>query len=321
MGYDLPIGEARQLWVHAIRKKGWEGKKLARVMFEDAATVGSTRYRPAPPAWRTVADPSNPDMGSRGKFGELVADLLAQGGKKSREGVQGRVVPAAPLPISEDDVVQMIQDIAREVHTGHVPHEQVLRAVFMARLPTAYAHAIGTPKSAVHAERKTPSTYRVKAKQRSVKARYDLGFGHPTRDDEISGVVELKVLDSLDELLPIDGGLLQDFLKLLDGGLPPASFRISWALSKRRASEDALPRVLTQFDAVLKIVESTRILTGRKIEVDPATGWLDVCWADGPRLRIAWYEPAGSDASHFAALTWPLLAVPALKRVPGPPVV
>lgn len=78
------------------------------------------------------------------------------------------------------------------------------------------------------------------------------------------------------------------------GALPPARI-------VRCAATD-----LQQLDALMKTVESVRLLTCRKIEINPATDWLDVCWADGPRVRIAWHQPAADDPVRFERLAWPL---------------
>jgi hypothetical protein len=81
-----------------------------------------------------------------------------------------------------------------KVHPLAVTQEQILRAAFFAHLPGEIRAVLGTADAGVHPERPTPSANYVFKGTRGVgmRARYDLGFGHPTDSAGIAGVGELK---------------------------------------------------------------------------------------------------------------------------------
>jgi hypothetical protein len=199
-------------------------------------------------------------------------------------------------------------------HPRAVRQEQVLRATFVSHLPSTIAIAIGTMSSTFHPERPTPSnTYTIRGK-REMRARFDIGFGHPDLSEGIRGVIELKVVGSFDgnfdklssndpAVHPISGKterdpLFVDFKKLLDPNLPTGSFRISWVAAGRRGLAD--PKLIAEKAArVIKQVEAERGISERKTEIDLQTGWLKWSWSNGVCLKLAWYRPSADEDTLF----------------------
>ena len=326
----LTEAECRQRWNEAIRARGWEKSKLRFAMFDYRTSEhGRTLYHPVP-AWPTIADGSN--TADAEDYTRVERGLLAQGEPHSRRGAAsraGRVVlemVASPLPVRRGDVVATIETVMATVHPLAVTQEQILRAAFFAHLPRGLAESLGTAKSAVHPERPTPSSNLVVTGTRGtgMRARYDLGVGHPTESDGITGATELKgglaTLDRLEALCRFDEEsaadvqlasgetekleepLQLDLLKLLDPKLTADAFRVSWIASGKRGwSTTAEIR-----DRAVRIVERVANelnLSGARFENDPATGWLVCSWAQpNVPLELAWYRPGASDPEKYEAV-------------------
>ena len=325
--------EATQRWDDALRVRGWLGRRLRLVMFDyDADMHAPTDYHPAP-AWSKIAGPD--DAADLDEYERLQDGLLQQGERYSRMGAVARggaVVPplvAAPVPVTRTEIVSTMQRVMSIVHPLAVTQEQILRAAFFAQLPRELGDSIGTSSSAIHPERPTPSdNYRnTGTREGGMRARYDLGFGHPIESAGIVGVSELKAgsgtFDRLDVLSRLteeqddyreagetasriaqpkkrEEPLCTDLFKLLDPKLPEQSFRISWiALGKRgRATE----RVIRQRAIrIVQAVAKDRNLSGETYAVDPATGWLMCMWTHPrqARLDLAWYQPKVDNPSAY----------------------
>jgi hypothetical protein len=145
-----------------------------------------------------------------------------------------------------------------------------------------------------------------------MRARYDLGFGHPIKPSGITGVMELKagggtfdrlraisrLVDTTESLsgngsdsLKREEPLAIDFLKLLDPSLPEAAFRISWiALGKRGHASAA--DIRDRASRIIEMIAWRRNLGAPVCEVDAQTQWLTLSWRK-PRivLSLAWYRP------------------------------
>jgi hypothetical protein len=229
---------------------------------------GRTLYQPAP-AWPTIADSDN--TADEAGYARMERSLLAQGEPYSRRGTAAHSgqppleLVATPVPIGREGVVATIETVMAKVHPLAVTQEQIVRAAFFAQLPRELGDIIGTERAAVHPERPTPSSDYIFTGTRGLgmRARYDLGFGHPTESVGIVGVAELKAgLSTFDRLETLscfdeesdcdaDGQrpsgqtrkleepLFLDILKLLDPQLPEGAFRISWIASGKRGRSSA----------------------------------------------------------------------------------
>ena len=327
---QLTEAECRQRWDEALQARGWEKSKLRFAMFDYRPSEhGRTLYHPVP-AWPTIAGGSN--TADAEDYTRTERSLLAQGEPHSRRGAAahtGRVVlemVASPLPVSRGDVVATIEMVMASLHPLAVTQEQILRAAFFARLPRGLREAIGTATSAVHAERPTPSSDYIFTGTRGtgMRARYDLGFGHPTESAGITGVAELKAgLATLDrhkalccfeegcvaeaELAPVQPGkleepLLLDLLKLLDPKLPEDAFRVSWIASGKRGWATTA-EIRDRAVRIVERVANERKLSGARFDNDRETGWLVCSWAQPKvRLELAWYRPGVSDPEKYEAV-------------------
>ena len=326
----LTEAECRQRWDEALQARGWQKSKLRLAMFDYRPSEhGRTLYRPVP-AWPTIADGTN--TADAEDYARVERGLLAQGEPHSRRGAAPRTsgvvleIIANPLPASRGEAVATIESVMATAHPLSVTQEQILRAAFFAHLPRALAEAIGTTKSAVHPERPTPSSDYIFTGTRGtgMRARYDLGFGHPTESAGIAGVAELKAglatLDRLEALCSFDERpaadaqlaavqtekleepLLLDLLKLLDPKLPEDAWRISWIASGKRGSSTTA-EIRDRAGHIVERVAKERRLSGARFENDPATGWLVCSWAQPKvRLELAWYRPAASDPARYEAV-------------------
>jgi hypothetical protein len=122
-----------------------------------------------------------------------------------------------------------------------------------------------------------------------MRARHDLGFGHPTGSAGITGVAELKAgpgtLDRLDaisrrdeestelqavtqETRRLDEPLLLDFRKMLDPQLPEDACRISRIVSVRRGRSTA-EEIRVRAASIVERVAGLRKLTGTTFRIDP----------------------------------------------------
>lgn len=308
--------EARRMWREALHQRGWLKRTIAAVMFDWDCSFRKTNYHPAP-AWPTIVDSHG--QADLDEYRGLQDSILAQGDRYSDAGRRsGRhsspPVPYSPLPIDESLVLTTMAQVMSTAHPRALRQEQVFRAAFVSRLPSNIAIAIGTMSSTVHPERPTPSnTYSLSGK-RQMRARFDIGFGHPDLSDGIRGVIELKVVGSFDSNFdklssndptvdPVSGKadrdpLFVDFQKLLDPNLPAGSFRISWIAAGRRGHLDP-KRIAEKAAGVIERIEAERGISKRKTEVDLQTGWLKWNWSDGVCLKLAWYQPSGGEATRF----------------------
>jgi hypothetical protein len=323
----LTEAEGRQRWDEAIRVRGWQNSKLRLVMFDyRPAEHGPTLYRPAP-AWPTIADDDN--TADVEDYARIEQSLLAQGEPHSQRGAAAHSgcldaqLVANPIPVRRGEIVATIERVMGKVHPLAITQEQILRAAFFVQLARELGQAIGTAEAAVHPERPTPSCDYVFTGTRGVgmRARYDLGFGHPSESAGITGVAELKgglgTFDRLETLSrwdeesatdletaagesnKVEKPLLLDLLKLLDPKLPEEAFRISWIVSgKRGRSTTAEIR-----DRAIRIVERVaqqRNQSGATFRADPATGWLVCTWPQLKlQLELAWYRPAADNPERF----------------------
>ncbi|MBI2816312.1 MAG: hypothetical protein HYX72_05200 [Acidobacteria bacterium] len=204
-------------------------------------------------------------------------------------------------------------------HPLVVTQEQILRASFIAHLPSPISRAIGTPDSAVHLERPTPSLYQHTGEKPS-RARFDLGFGEVDATDGITGVIELKAglasFDNLErkgELITLDPAdpvhprkrkepISIDILKLLDPKLPFGAFRISW-IALGRIGQATPETIRSQGAKIVEYGAVRRGMTAPRIEIERTTGWLQFHWDHtGVVLELAWYRPQHADPSKFEAI-------------------
>ena len=330
---QITRAEARHRWNRALAVRGWQKSKLAFVMFDyDVAAHGHTNYRPAP-AWSTITAPD--DTADLEQYELLERALLQQGEPHSRRGAAVRSSGSIPRPclspvqVTRAGIVSTVQRVTSILDPRVVTQEQILRAAFFAHLPRELGEVIGTPDSAVHPERTTPSCdYRNSGtREGGMRARYDLGFGHATESADIVGVCELKAgpgtFDRVDALVRLSEGqeqgegytengcppaslgkreepLRTDLLKLLDPELPDQAFRISWIALGKRGS--ATPEEIRQ--RAIRVVEGVardRNLRDGTYEVDQTTGWLLCEWTK-PRqvtLELAWYRPKADTSSAY----------------------
>lgn len=326
---QLTETDCRRRWDEAIRARGWQKSKLRLAMFDYLPDRdGRTLYDPAP-AWPTIADENN--TADEADYMRMERNLLAQGEPYSRRGAaahSGQVssgLAVKPVPISRRDAVSTIDTVMAKVHPLAVTQEQILRAAFFAQLPRELAETIGTANAAVHPERPTPSSDYVFTGTRGVgmRARYDLGFGHPTESEEIAGVSELKAgpatFDRLEtmscfneptetDLGPqsskpepdkLDEPLMLDFFKLLDPQLPSGAFRISWIASGKRG-RSTMGEIRERAVLIVQRVARERNLAGGVFEIDATTRWLVCSWPESlVRLELAWYRPDAIDPERF----------------------
>jgi hypothetical protein len=323
--------DCQQRWNEALRARGWAESKLGLIMFDYCPIKhGPTHYAPAP-AWPTIADDNH--TADEADYGRIEASLLAQGERYS--GFRPPIPDANPVSVDRVEVVATITTVMATVDPWVVSQEQILRAAFFAQLPAELRKTIGTARAAVHPELPTPNPNYVITGKRRMHARYDLGFGHPSKP---TGIVELKAglstfdrletisrfvekaqLSTLEQLescldeesdaeenasLPIgqteklEEPLILDLLKLLDPDLPPGSFRISWIANGKGRSSAADIRIWAQ--RIINRAAKERELSGASFDVDAATGWLVCTWPQPPvRLELAWYRPEGAYPGKF----------------------
>jgi hypothetical protein len=253
-------------------------------------------------------------------------DLLRQGqsysdrGASPRDGSGPIRLVVNPLPITREEIGSTIQKVMSLTIPAAITQEQILRGAFFAHLPAALGLSIGTAESAVHPERPTPSSDYSFTGKRPMRARYDLGFGHPTSSPEIAGVMELKAgfgtfdrLRALSRVVvdadavtseavkpkPKEEPLFLDILKLLDPLAPESSFRISWiALAKRGRAERS--EVYDRAAHIVGLVAQRRKMNRAEYGIDPGTGWMTFTWTQpAMRLDLAWYQPQIEDSSRF----------------------
>jgi hypothetical protein len=322
----LTEAEGRQRWNEAIRARGWQKSKLRLAMFDyRTAEHGPTLYRPAP-AWATIAADDGTALIE--DYVRIEESLLAQGEPYSRRAAAAHggtpyvQLVAKPISVSKDEIVATIARVMEKVHPLAITQEQILRAAFFAHLPPELGQTIGTVEAAIYPERPTPSCDYIFTGTRGIgmRARYDLGFGHPSESDGISGVTELKgglgTFDRLETLSQweenpvgletadgetdkLEEPLLLDLLKLLDPNLPESAFRISWIASGKRGRSTGAEI----YDRTIKIVERVakqRNQSGTIFRIDPATGWLVCTW---PLLKLqldlTWYRPEANNPEKF----------------------
>ncbi len=309
--------EARKLWQDALEKKCWHERKIRFVMFDWRPEMGKISYRPAP-AWPTVANGEN--KADRATFLNLVERILRQGDRFSSLGSVPRVgirpeIELAPHPIDEQTIRQAILETMNAIQPGAVNQEQILRSALVSHLPTQFREAIGTRFSAFHPELPTPSDTYTRTGDRQMRARYDIGFGHPRQAAAIVGVMELKAIKGsvaalirsyrVDEssengdVEPVDRDFLRDDLeKLLDPRLPGSTLRVSWLGAGSRS------RLTTS-----KISESVQRTLVRLVraearqELDHQTGWLKWAWVNPDIvLHLAWYHPHAAESDAFESV-------------------
>jgi hypothetical protein len=313
----LDIVTAREMWGKVIGQKKWQGSVLEKVMF-DWPKGEPTRYHDAAPAFYSIADES--DTVDEQEYLKLQAELIRRGEYRSNLGRKrhsANPTPTAdfkPSAIAIADIVRTMETVMRTVHPVVVRQEQILRCALIAHLPESIRQAIGTNRANVHPEMPTPSKEYQRKGSRKLRARIDVGFGHPTACDAVVAVLELKALtsfndawfksqaDKLNSTPPglMFSGLAGDFEKLLDPKLPTNVFRCSWAVTKRRASANT-EHIASWAQLLLKPVEQRLALTGFKQDYDPSTQWLRWRWAEGPTLLLAWYWPK-EDAQEFESV-------------------
>jgi hypothetical protein len=320
----ISLAEAREDWDRELRARRWHNAKLRLAMFDyNAVEHGSISYHPAP-AWPTIADAAG--FAKVSDFERLKHILFAQGKRYSSLGSTSATHPSAaikltrqPLVFSSTAVRKTIAAVMDDTHPLVVTQEQILRAAFIARLPSPISLAIGTPNSPIHLERPTPSLYQHTGMKPS-RARFDIGFGDGDVPDGITGVIELKAglasFDSLDrkgELVTADPEsaahkgkrgepIRVDIQKLLDPKLPSGAFRISWiALGRigRANSEEVKERA----QRIVEHGANRRGLTTPSVSINLSTGWLQFLWkGTGVILELAWFRPCSTDPSKYAAI-------------------
>jgi hypothetical protein len=320
----ISLSEAREDWDRELRARRWHKAKLRLAMFDYiAAEHGPISYHPAP-AWPTIADAAG--FAKTSDFERLKEILFAQGNRYSSLGSASSTHPSAaikvtrqPLAFSSTAVRKTIEAVMDDIHPLVVTQEQILRAAFIARLPSPISLAIGTPNSPIHLERPTPSLYQHTGRKPS-RARFDIGFGDGEIPDGITGVIELKAglasFDSLDrkgELITADPEspahkgkrgepISVDIQKLLDPKLPLGAFRISWITLGRigRANPEEIK------ERAQRMVEhgaNQRGLTKPSVSIKLPTGWLQFLWkATGVVLELAWYCPCSTNPSKYAVI-------------------
>ncbi len=312
----LNISKARDLWRDAIAEKGWQASTLEKVMF-DWQRGKPTRYHPNPPAFYSIADEL--DTVDEEEYLELQAELIRRGERFSDLGRArtSRVSPVPPLclrpaPVRPKEIQEAIGAVMAIVHPAVVRQEQIMRCAFIAHLPEAIRKAIGTLSANLHPEIPTASKEYQRKGSMKRRARIDLGFGHPTKCEEVVGVVELKAMTSFNEMwfqrqlekmkttpqALMFSGIAGDFQKLLDVKLPRDAFRYSWVVTKKRGT--ARPDQIARWaQSLLRPVEQRLSLQGFQQDCDSAAHWLRWSWQKGPSLHLAWYWPKREDSEHF----------------------
>jgi hypothetical protein len=297
----MSLDQAHEHWFEAMRQNGWTGKatKLARVMF---STVKKNRYAEHTPVWDTLQKDGQ-DRVDSDEFAALVADLVTK-------GLRGASPPPllSPILVTPAEIEAAICSVADTVNPRCVRQEQILRSALVARLPDHLRLRIGSPTSAVHAERTTPSNhYKISGKtDRTMFARYDLGFGALDENKGIVGLVELKSVRSFKAKLP--KGMIEDFRKLLDPDLPNSVLRISMtvATNHERESANLAAKRADRFLADLEEQAGPRGRSnlGTRTARVARNGWREVSWSRGVNLLLAWYQPASADAPDSMASIW-----------------
>ncbi len=306
---------ARTLWAAMIAEHRWSGRTFERVMF-DWPDGKKTRYHQSPPAFFAIADEQG-TVDER-EYLDLQSALVRLAEEQSRRGRtrHGKVRCAeprfAPGPLAREDVETAIQSVMATVHPAVVRQEQIMRCAFVARLPQQVRMQIGTLSANLHPELPTPSSEYQRKGNRTMRARMDLGFGHPTVREQIAGVLELKRLTAFSEIWfrkQVDkltsthaglmfSGLAGDFQKLLDPKLPTEAFRLSWAVTKTRG-------VMTPKDVaasarrLLEPVERRLSRAGCQETYEESTQSLRWEWRDGVVLNLAWYWPKSNAPDEF----------------------
>jgi hypothetical protein len=309
--------------------RGWQKRKIAEIMFNyDPRVHKRTHYHPAP-AWPTIV--SADGAADLDQYEKLQSQLLQQGEANSSR-VAGSSVAVncklvhTPTPTTRTEIASTIQKVMAMLHPQVVTQEQIIRAAFVAQLPSEHRNLIGTLSSAIHPERRTPSNKYSNTGKRLMCARYDLGFGHPIDSLGITGVVEMKAalatFDGLSsqsfftsegqhDLFDCDEVPLPspprkpeplgiDLFKLLDPKLPGESFRISWiALGKRGRTTGE--EIRQQARRIITGVASKRNLSCGVDTIDHESRWLVFTWNQPRlvRLELAWYQPSVCDSSKY----------------------
>lgn len=318
----ISLALAKEDWARELRSRNWQAAKISVAMFDyEPSRHGKISYFPSP-GWPTIAGQDG--CADLEEWNQLKAKILRQGNRYSSLG-RGRGGSAkappplvcAPMTVTRETIVQTIQSVMRSVHPQVVTQEQILRSAFISHLPYDLARGIGTPYSAIHLERPTPSLYQHTGEKPS-RARFDVGIGGLHSNAEIRGAIELKAgLASFDNLQrkgelttmePDEIGTKRkrkepisiDLLKLLDPGIPNAAFRISWiALGKLGRAESA--DVQKSAGKIVEYSSGSRGMDKPSMHLDSATGWLVFGWAASKiELHLAWYRPSSGDATRYA---------------------
>ncbi|MBL4850055.1 MAG: hypothetical protein JKY65_31385 [Planctomycetes bacterium] len=275
--------QARVLWEQAVAHRSWQDKVIQKVMFDMLDLKGSSYTV----SWRSV-DPNDTEKAIRRDFEEVLRKLIEEGEQRSSlwrgKGKGKGKVSFVPMPVSELEVAQAIVDASEGLHPECVHNEQVLTCALLGKLPARLTAAFGTPACAVHPERNTAKPKDGQPKKYGTgrnSARYDLGFGHPTVDEGIEGLVEIKEGATIEGLR---AGLSNDLLKLTDDGVPPDAFRISWLVLSNRANPD---EALVTIHDILRHVSAT---SWEDKQTEPGTKWRLYQFPNGSKLRLAWYH-------------------------------
>jgi len=275
-----------------------------------------TRYHLNPPAFFSIAD-EHGTVGE-GEYLDLQNALVRLGDEQSRRGrSRHRESPSidvsfAPASVAREDVAATICAVMATVHPAVVRQEQIMRCAFIAHLPEDVRKRIGTLSASLHPELRTPSNEYQRKGSRTMRARIDLGFGHPSRCDQIAGVLEQKALTAFSEIwfkkqlekltsTPpglMFSGLAGDFQKLLDPKLPKAAFRFSWVVTKRRGPL-APNDVAAWARRLLEPVEQRLALAGFQQGYDPSLQCVRWTWRDGTAVDLAWYWPKTDAPDEF----------------------
>ena len=294
----------------------WQGSVLDSVMF-DWPTGKKTRYHPNPPAFLSIADEhGNVD---EQEYLDLQNALIQLGDERSRLGRRRHsgespsiAVLFAPAPISREDVQGTMRAVMASVHPEVVRQEQIMRCAFIAHLPEEVRRRIGTLSASIHPELPTPSKEYQRKGDRTMRARIDLGFGHPTLCDQIAGVLELKRLTAFSEIWfkkqlekladtragLMFSGLAGDFQKLLDPKLPEAAFRFSWVVTKKRGP--MTPNDVSAWaHRLVEPVERRLALTGFHDGYDELMQCRRWTWRSGAAVNLAWYWPKAGAPAEF----------------------
>jgi hypothetical protein len=307
---------ARDLWGAAMAEHDWRGSVLEKVMF-DWPSGKRSLYHPKPPAFLFIAD-QHGTVEER-EYLDLQNALVQLGDERSRLGRRQHSadsptigIPFAPAPISQTDVEDTIRAVMASVHPVVVRQEQIMRCAFIAHLPEEIRRDIGTLSANLHPELPTPSKEYQRKGSRTMRARIDLGFGHPTSCEQVAGVLELKALtlfreiwfrkqlEKLDSTPPgmMFSGLAGDFQKLLDPKLPNNAFRFSWVVTKKRGHSTP-DQVANWARRLLEPVERRLALAGFHQSYDYSMNCLRWCWGNGTALHLAWYWPKTQDPAQF----------------------